>query len=516
MNATQLALAALLLAAGSCPAANLSAWFAPATSKVMRQTPPASTPGEWDLAATRNEVESCQLVLVSAEPVRDVAVTASPLVAGRGGTPLEPALFKVDYVPILKERVPFPDPLPPLRGSVELQSGQAQPVWISIRVPKNAAPGVYHGEVKVTAGGWSRRLPLRLKVWHFALPETPSCVTAFGYGPEQIADFHGVKTGSPQALALQRKYYEYLLDHRVSPYTIPADLMSEQAVPYLEDPRMTSFLIPYSDTTSDAELRRLLERLLDGGGFAKGYFYVVDEPSTKAAYDRITAITDRLRRIEPRYRLVLPFWRNPEFGGKLLARDLMLGRVNIWCPHLLFVESEPGFRQFLQRRKQAGESVWWYVCNNPRGAYNNLQIDMSAMASRVLLWQQKRENLQGLLYWDATCWDRRYIQDPWQNMDTLGDGHWGDGSLLYPGNKVGVDGPVGSLRLEAFRDGLEDFDYLTLAERYLGAERTRSYVARIARTLTDYERDPAKLETVRRELGDALERALTGAGGQGR
>ena len=44
----------------------------------------------------------------------------------------------------------------------------------------------------------------------------------------------------------------------------------------------------------------------------------------------------------------------------------------------------------------------------------------------------------------------------------------GDGMLLYPGNKVGIDGPVGSLRLEVFRDGLEDFDYLALADQRLG------------------------------------------------
>jgi hypothetical protein len=91
-------------------------------------------------------------------------------------------------------------------------------------------------------------------------------------------------------------------------------------------------------------------------------------------------------------------------------------------------------------------------------------------------------------------------------MDTIGTGYYGDGSLLYPGKKVGIDG---SVRLEALRDGLEDFDYLTLAEQKLGAAATRKFVARIARSLTDFEQSPAQLEQVRRKLGDALEKAMT-------
>ena len=54
----------------------------------------------------------------------------------------------------------------------------------------------------------------------------------------------------------------------------------------------------------------------------------------------------------------------------------------------------------------------------------------------------------------------------------------GDGSLFYPGKKVGVDGPVSSQRLEMIRDGLEDFDYLELADAWLGKQVTRDFVAR--------------------------------------
>ncbi|HTZ00554.1 MAG TPA: glycoside hydrolase domain-containing protein, partial [Rhodocyclaceae bacterium] len=498
-------LASLAASASGASAANISTWFAPSAAKIMRTARPAGAPQEWDLAAARNEVESCQLVLSADEAVAGVKVTATPLEQEGGTGRLDPALFKVEYVPITRDKVPYPDPLPPLAGTFDLQPQQAQPVWISIRVPKGAAPGAYRGTITAQAGSWTRRLALRLQVWKFTLPDTPACVTAFGNPVGSLAEWHGVPPGSPESKSLDKKYYEFLLEHRISPMFIPADLMSPEAAAYLNDPRMTSYLIPYEE--NDDKLKSLLARLIEGNWFKKGYFYVVDEPVNKPAFDALVAVSDRLRQLEPRYRLVAPFWARPDFDAHLRATDLMLGRVNIWCPHLDYVESEPGIRQFLQNRRNAGDTVWWYVCNNPREPRNNLQIDQNAMAHRTLPWQQKREGFQGLLYWSVCAWNKSIIKDPWENMDTLGTGFYGDGSLVYPGRKVGVDGPVSSQRLEVFRDGLEDYDYLALADQLLGPEVTAGYVAKIARSLTDYERDPQKLEPVRGELGAALEKA---------
>jgi hypothetical protein len=488
-------------------AEDISAWFAPSALKIMRDAAPRQSPQEWNLYSAKNEVEACQLVLASDKPVKGVSVSVSSLDGTNGKGNLKPELFKIEYVPVKKEKIPFPDALPPLAGPFDLQSRQAQPVWISVRVPKDAVPGEYRGTVKVEAGNWKKDFPLCVKVWDFALPVAPACVTAMGIGPDHIAELHGVKPDSPESKTLFRKYYEFALDHRISTLDIPVDLMSAEAAAYLNDPRMTSYRIPYLE--KDEDLKALVQRLIDGGWFAKGFFYVVDEPVNKETYAMFTAVTDRLRKIEPRYRTVSPFYANPDFDQNVKTRDLMLGRLNIWCPHLDYLGSEPGFREFLKERKNTGESVWWYVCNNPREPYNNFHVDMCAMAHRTLLWQQKREGLQGLLYWDVTFWPKTLQGGPWEDMDTLGTGYYGDGSLLYPGKKVGVNGPVSSVRMEVVRDGLEDYDYLALADRLLGADATKGYVARIARSLTDYERDPAKLEQVRRELGNAIEKALT-------
>jgi hypothetical protein len=61
--------------------------------------------------------------------------------------------------------------------------------------------------------------------------------------------------------------------------------------------------------------------------------------------------------------------------------------------------------------------------------------------------------------------------------------------------------------LEVIRDGLEDFDWLSLADALLGKDVTSGYVSQLARSLKDYELDPLVLEKVRRELGAKLEAA---------
>lgn len=487
-------------------AADLSAWFAPSALKVMRDIrPPTNAPQKWELAAARNETEACQLVLSADKSIPAVAVTISDL-RGKSGS-LKASAFKVGYVPILAENVLYPDPLPPLSEPFDLQSGQARPIWISINVPADAAPGDYTGTIRVEAAGATAQFPLSIHVWDFALPVTPSSETAFGIDYNMMADFEGVKLDSLQGRALANKYWDCLLDHRLSPMFLPVDPWSDDAARYLDDPRLTSFFVCRTTGKTDEELKKIIDRLIDKDAFTKSYFYEVDEPVKRESFDALVAYTDRLRKIEPRYRVVTPFWSNPDWDKNIRTKDAMLGRVNIWCPHYDYVNNEPGFRDFLRERKNAGEDIWWYVCNNPRPPFNNVQIDDTGMSTRTLLWQQKREGIDGLLYWHVNSWNRQYIDDPWTNQDTLGDRHYGDGSLLYPGKKIGVDGPVSSVRLEILQDSMEDFDYLTLADERLGSEVTKSYVARIARAHADWEKDPMQLEAVRRDLGTALEKA---------
>jgi len=202
--------------------------------------------------------------------------------------------------------------------------------------------------------------------------------------------------------------------------------------------------------------------------------------------------------------VVSPFYRGPDFPTDNTMYELLDGYLDIWCPNLSFYD-EPAMRA----KQTRGEEVWWYVCCGPGKPYPNFFVDYDGIDHRVLMWMQKLYDVQGLLYWSTTYWNPASTKDVWEDVATVKDINpdiYGDGSLFYPGAKVGLPGPVGSIRLECIRDGLEDFDYLTLLERKIGPARTKDLIRRVVRDRTDYDKSPGHLALVRWEIAHALER----------
>ena len=59
--------------------------------------------------------------------------------------------------------------------------------------------------------------------------------------------------------------------------------------------------------------------------------------------------------------------------------------------------------------------------------------------------------------------------------------------------------------MELLRDGVEDFDYLTLLEKLRGKEAMQTLIARETTDLNTYTTDPAVLDALRREMAGVLE-----------
>ena len=108
--------------------------------------------------------------------------------------------------------------------------------------------------------------------------------------------------------------------------------------------------------------------------------------------------------------------------------------------------------------------------------------------------------------WSTNWWAN--IDDPWEDTDTNRNDIHGDGILFYPGNKVGIDGPVASLRMKIIRDGLEDFDLFTLAEKELGREYVKEKILSATPLLCEMKVDGDGFHKIRTEIGNDLEKAL--------
>jgi hypothetical protein len=483
--------------------ADYQIWFQNSTVKVFQDDPPGGTAGV-RLTAARQETESFQVVIrAGAEPLRKVAVQVSDLRQETGARLSADclALFRVAYVFLPARNRNHPDALPPFTPC-DVPAGQNQPVWIDLAVPREAAPGIYRGTVTVQPAGLPAKTgTIELTVWRFALPEVPCSRTAFGVNEEAIAAAHGVAPGSAAHQRLKRAYYELLVAHRAVPYSLPVPLESAEAAQYLDDPRVTAFCVPYTDDA--AALSRLAAFLRAKGWLRKAYLYLVDEPFTKEHYELLRERATRVHAADPGFRIVVPYFREPTFAAEGGAHGLLTGLCDIWCPKVNFYQEG-----FLSARRQLGEEVWWYVCWEPGAPYANLYVDMAGVDHRALFWQQAHYQVQGFLYWNTTYWNPQAgSTDPWTDMATVKDLSptvYGDGSLLYPGAKVGVDGPVASIRLKLIREGLEDVEYLRLLEARDGQDAVRAVTGKIVQGLDAYSRDVSLLLAQREAVGRRL------------
>jgi hypothetical protein len=250
---TRRALAYIVLAAGiiSSPALTLGAaaagataygylvqggapcavWWAEGAYKVMRDDPvPAAEQGIVRIAAARNEYEPFLVVLNPTTRLDGVRVSAARL-AGEQGATIGAENVSICHVEYVRVTTPtdglgragwWPDPLPPYDGPFEAAAGENHPLWITVRVPRDAAPGLYRGEIGLTAEGWSCRVPIELTVRSFILPDKSSVRSSFGLPTGDIKAYHNLETREELETVVDL-YYRNMRAHRVAP-TSPFEL----------------------------------------------------------------------------------------------------------------------------------------------------------------------------------------------------------------------------------------------------------------------------------------------------
>jgi glycosyl hydrolase family 123 len=517
----------------------VSLWWASSGWKIDRNRPVPTRKGKAvELRTARNEAEAVQFVLHSSKAGTVSRVQASDLMGPDGAriSADQVNVREVGYVNITNPtdrsstKALWPDPLFPLDSPVALRSGENQPFWVVVNVPRDATAGLYEGVISVEGAGLSIEVPLRVVVYDFELPDSMTCTTAFGISPTTIFKYHNV-TGEEQQRAVLEKYWESFGAHHISPYhpcplapwliswekrdaSNEKDLSSEETA-LLKEHALT----PVFDWSAwDRELTRVMDlygfntfRLKPLGmrgnppsiaGFAEGtpeytlalkaylgemnrhfkekglleeaFFYWIDEPQP------------------PRFPIVMNGCKKlstyaPDVTSMVTvdARPELFGGPDLWCPL-------PRAQDFdvMEERRAAGDRFWWYVCTGPKTPYPGLFTDHPGTDLRVWLWQTWKYNFEGILIWQTNSWHSRTAypdgpQDPLKDPMTWKSGYGlkpgmrapfgnGDGRFLYPpqgatgkqSNPV-MEGPIESIRWEILRDALEDFEYLAVLRRLL-------------------------------------------------
>ena len=518
-----------------------SLWYSISTCKVMHDMkPPTNKASAVRISAARNEYEAFQLVLRPNKTLSGVKVTPRTLVGPKKATipAYNITVRNVEYLnvtePTSADVQPgwYPDPLPEFTP-VTAKAGQNTPIWVTVYVPPKTAPGDYTGTIDITAPGLKLSVPVKVHVWDFELPTVSALRTAYGCGMSGPTTYHGAKTLEEKRKLLDH-YNREFWRHRVAPYEpykfyeikgtvengrIKLDFSDFDIAIQKYFALFNGYNLPhfgmgdtagmdFGDNYNQLKIeymRMVTEHLIDKGQISKGYNYIFDEP-TPEDYPKVKHAAELCRMADQRIKVLLTEQ----------VEDELIGYVDIWVPVLSAYDEAKS-----KARQQAGEEVWWYVCCGPHHPYPNNFIDYPAIDHRILHWITWRYGVNGILYWNTTYWR----DNPWQTPMSYtpdGKGKWGngDGRLLYPpvkspSSKFVDKGPVPSIRWEIIRDGIEDYDYFAILKSRLAkakpgpaAEKAKAalnMVNELAKSRTEYTRDPAKLEAAREAVARAIE-----------
>ncbi|MEN6642620.1 MAG: DUF4091 domain-containing protein [Armatimonadia bacterium] len=180
-------------------------------------------------------------------------------------------------------------------------------------------------------------------------------------------------------------------------------------------------------------------------------------------------------------------------------------------------------RALADQVRAKGQQVWWYICCGPHHPFANMFVEYPAIEGRVLMGAQTAKyRPDGFLYYQTSIWNSQkpITGGPFTDWDPRSwTTYHGDGSWLC----AGPDGtPLPTIRLENFRDGLEDYAYARLLEKAIASveagpaadakwlERAKaalSVPSSLCRSMTEYTSDPADVYRWRREMAEALKTA---------
>ncbi len=510
---------------------------------------PSEAPGEQGQAriwAARNEYEPFQVIVrAEGETLEKVTVEASPLKSSSGSA-IEAefiTLFREHYVyirrPSYRCATPpglYPDALIPFVSPIDgkdlkpwnqrtnpngakydavpctIYPGFNQAFWVDVYVPAGTPAGEYRGSVVIKVRRHDPvRLPVRLTVWDFTLPENPTMKSHFGsFG--RILKWFDVKSGSEKARAIERRFCEMMAEHRITPPvpshfypevkedgSIDATRTHEALKEFMTKLHVNAFQMrfrAFSDPLGADRKRnkRFLSSMYDylkQNGWADGaYVYILDEPNDAQAYEEVRRRGALVHEADSEIKVLCTEQTtssNPSWGD-------LYGAVDIWVP-LWPLHDE----QTAAARRAAGDLLWSYtaLCQG-KGEPLWWQMDVPVLNYRMAPWTNYRYHMVGLLYWTTVYWDS--VKDPWLDQPSFRLAYNGEGALIYPGKDAGFDGPITSIRLKNIREGMEDYEYLVLLEKTVGRRAVEKEVLSVTRSWRDWEKDPNALFAARERI----------------
>ncbi len=430
------------------------------------------------------------------------------------------ATKETDQVMYAGKLYEVPDPLVPAKPA-KLRRHAHTPFYFRVRTRPDTAAGVYKGTITLSAEAVKpTTLQLEVKVWPYTMPRKWNFHTMGQFIQGTCEKFHGGEWGEQ----LRRKYYDFLMENRFSPTEQYARILSprQDLSELLKRGLNTVYLSGNFNGTEEeiAQLKSDCEKVRQLGALDYALVYIGDETDK---WDEMQRRADLVHAHLPGAMVMI--------GGSR-PRPELIGYVDVYDPMISSASKVYGFTEKdvaeVQAAQQRGEEFYWYVCLAPSYPYPNVMLEYPPVIARVLFWMTWKYGVTGFEYYCYNIWnDRNFNADParrYPNVKWQADGYErnkvtnGDGMLFYPG-------PITSLRLEAIRDGIEDWESHQLLRDCVEGLRNRKQAARhraliakaenllavkdeIVASFTQYATDPDTVLAAREELGELLARCV--------
>ena len=484
------------------------------------------------LSAVRNEYENAQIVITAKTDVRSYDITLSDLKSSSGKTFAKEnfSVYNVKYIEVTQTTTNrfsagyYPDALLPFEtakayGENKIAAGDNQSIWFECYIPKDQPAGEYKGSFTFTADGKNQTFPVTVNVLDYTLSDTVHSESSFGI--HRYWNEGGIVSAEKDAsYDMYAKYYEYLLEHRISARYLPSAMtdnagLREQLKKYVGNEKCTNFIIPYvakwdselKGTCIDYDLyRQTLETIRDAS-VSDGYDYFSKASTYFAMFDEITADGDITLANKFYAKLfdmmfdIAEEWDGSDFTSDASEKERIIeSMLNVpqlmvttysdkfaeqvtYCPLLDKYDSAASRSRYSDEYvitdDETGRTItqnatkWWYSAGIPKNPYASYHIDDNGYSPVVYSWMQYANDVVGNLYWSATFylvrekengkWVYNALQDCYSTAMRFPSTN-GDGFLVYPGAPYGISGPVGSIRLQQILDGLEEYDMLYALE----------------------------------------------------
>jgi hypothetical protein len=446
--------------------------------------------------------------------------------------------------------------------------GRNRSVWIDLWVPRGTPKGRFDGWVTVRAAGEEARVAVVLEVHAATLPLAPSLHAMAEVYEPYVAEGLGTSRASPRWQHMARCVQELAHRHRAVFVEREGEAPGPPAPPFgpdewasydaahagaldgsLFDPALGYrgpgqhtpagiWRVPWPERAyrqipaplPDAEIARYraLAAAWDEHAAARGWrdsrfvaylFDEVDTPQDLEGPRAIDPVTVRrahveIRRVQEaldagarRQRIDLMWVGQADPGGWIGRQGLDLtGTIRLWVP-----AAAAAAPPFLRARVRAGEGAWFYHGGHPFVGVH--VVNAPGTELRAWGWIAARYGLTGMLMWAVNLGHpaRPYALP----SATATDDRFGNGTLFYPGGKLPTIGvparaePVPSMRLKAWRAGLQDADLAALGRAAgRGAAVDRVLCTIVPRALAEgrgraaWSRDPEAWHRARLRLLD--------------